>query len=197
MRHGQTDYNRDRKWQGQIDVPLNDHGRGQARQLTQYLTPLKFDHYWASDLDRAHETAVLATDRPHNTWQVSAQLREMSFGNFEGYTYDQIVAAGRTDIFDAWQNDPTQFAMPGGETFAQVIDRVRDWIDRVVPIGRTLAVAHGGTIRAAMALADPSMPWDSIVENGSVTVMRVDTGATIVAQNVVPQRDVSAWTELV
>ena len=91
VRHGQTDLNRVRRYQGRIDVPLNETGIGQARQLAVRLSSEPFDAIYASPLARAHETARLIHDGRSIAIITSPELVEMDFGRLEGKTYQEII----------------------------------------------------------------------------------------------------------
>ena len=138
-RHGETDWNREARWQGWADPPLNDTGRAQARRLAEELRETAFDAVYASDLRRAFETAeILAA--PHAVPVVAeARLREIDIGSWSGLTRAEI---------DARFPDGKR---PDGETHEQHGARVRAAVIRIARehLGeRILLVTHGGTIRS-------------------------------------------------
>lgn len=138
-RHGETDWNREGRWQGWADPPLNDTGRGQARQLADELRGTRFDAVYASDLRRAFETAeILAA--PHGVPVIAdAGLREIDVGSWSGLTRAEIEAR-----FPDGKR-------PDGETHEQHGTRVRAAVIRIARehLGeRILLVTHGGTIRS-------------------------------------------------
>jgi broad specificity phosphatase PhoE len=138
-RHGETDWNREGRWQGWADPPLNETGRAQARELAEQLRHTPFDAVYSSDLRRAHETACIVA-APHGVPVVAdARLREIDIGSWSGLT--------RGDI-DARYPDGVR---PDGETReqheARVLAAVED-VARANPGRRILVVTHGGTLRA-------------------------------------------------
>jgi broad specificity phosphatase PhoE len=138
-RHGETDWNRDGRWQGWSDPPLNDTGRAQARRLAVELEATAFDAVYSSDLRRAHETAeILAA--PHGVpVVVDAGLREIDIGSWSGLT--------RAEIADRYPDG----RRPDGETHEEHAARVRAAVMRIARDhhgDRILLVGHGGTIRA-------------------------------------------------
>jgi broad specificity phosphatase PhoE len=138
-RHGETDWNREGRWQGWADPPLNETGRAQARQLADDLRETSFDAVYASDLRRAFETAeILAA--PHGVAVVAdAGLREIDIGSWSGLTRPEIDAR-----FPGGKR-------PDGETHEQHGARVRAAVVRIARehLGeRILLVTHGGTIRS-------------------------------------------------
>ena len=138
-RHGETDWNREGRWQGWADPPLNETGRAQARRLADELRETSFDAVYASDLRRAFETAeILAA--PHGVAVVAdAGLREIDIGSWSGLTRPEIEAR--------FPNGER----PDGETHEQHGTRVRAAVVRIARrhLGeRILLVTHGGTIRS-------------------------------------------------
>ena len=123
IRHGETDWNRQQRFQGQIDVPLNATGEQQAARLAQRLAAEKHDQLFSSDLQRARQTAApLAA-----TWQmqpvVMAGLREQSFGVLEGLDVPTIQER-HPDLWRLWLQQDADFAPPGGESQRQFHSRV-------------------------------------------------------------------------
>jgi uncharacterized phosphatase len=138
-RHGETDWNREGRWQGWADPSLNGTGHDQARELAAKLAGTPVDAVYSSDLRRALETAeILAA--PHNLMVATDPgLREIDVGQWSGLTRDQI--AERFPLGNR----------PGGETREQHSDRVLASVERIArahPGERVLIVAHGGCLRA-------------------------------------------------
>jgi broad specificity phosphatase PhoE len=138
-RHGETDWNREGRWQGWADPPLNETGRAQARALATELAGTPFDAVYSSDLRRARETAEIVA-APHGIEVVvDPALREIDVGSWSGLT--------RTEISERFPDG----RRPDGETHEQHAARVRAAVSRLArshPDGRILLVSHGGTIRS-------------------------------------------------
>jgi probable phosphoglycerate mutase len=136
IRHGETDYNRQLRFQGQVDVPLNATGHEQAARLAKRLAANPVDLLLTSDLQRARQTAAPVA----GAWQVSPVLaeafREQSFGIFEGMTIESIKAQ-HGELWRHWLEHLADFAIPGGESLAQFHRRVMQGV-------RELAAAHAG-----------------------------------------------------
>ncbi len=122
VRHGETDWNRERRLQGQLDVPLNVQGLEQAAQLGKALAGERFDAVYASDLSRAKQTAQALADRVGATVRDDAGLRERHYGQFEGLTYAEVAEKHPAE-FAAWQERVPDFAPPGGETLTGFHER--------------------------------------------------------------------------
>jgi broad specificity phosphatase PhoE len=155
-RHGETDWNREGRWQGWADPPLNETGREQARALAQELRATPFDAAYASDLRRASETAEIVA-APHGVPVVlDPDLREIDIGSWSGLT--------RAEIAERFPDG----RRPDGETHAQQAARVRAavvGIARAHPGGRVLVVGHGGTIRSIHDLISET-PYHPIANCG-------------------------------
>jgi broad specificity phosphatase PhoE len=138
-RHGETAWNHEGRWQGWADPPLNDTGRAQARTLAEQLSATPFDAVYSSDLERAHETAVIVAE-PHGVPVVADPgLREIDIGSWSGLTRSEIEAR-----FPG-------FERPDGERRDQHAARVLDAVQRIARDNsgrRVLLVTHGGTMRA-------------------------------------------------
>ena len=129
IRHGETDWNRQQRFQGQIDVPLNAQGHAQAARLAARLAGEPPDAFFTSDLLRARETAApLAAAWGREPLAVPG-LREQAFGIFEGLDLATITA-GHADLWQRWLEQSADFALPGGESLRQfhtrVLQAVRD-----------------------------------------------------------------------
>jgi probable phosphoglycerate mutase len=148
IRHGETDWNRQQRFQGQTDVPLNAIGLAQAARLGERLAVERADLLLSSDLGRARQTAA-----PLETvWALAASLhpalREQNFGVLEGLDVPTIKSR-HADLWALWLEHRADFALPGGESLrqfhARVLGAVRDLA--ADESGRTLAVVtHGGVL---------------------------------------------------
>ena len=151
-RHGQTLWNAENRHQGQIDIPLNDVGREQARHAAQTLLAMKPTHVIASDLERALETGQILADLAGVSFSTDERLRETFAGEWQGMTRDEIVAKYPAD-YAAWGGD-SEIRPGGGETRWEVSQRVVAAIEdalKDIPAGGTLVVAsHGGALRSAL-----------------------------------------------
>jgi broad specificity phosphatase PhoE len=130
FRHGQTDWNLNKRFQGQSNVLLNDKGRKQAEALAKYLENYKLDVIYTSDLDRAIETATIV-NKYHNVPLVKDQrLREAHLGDLEGLILHEAEEKFGKDSIERWKsNDTEDFCFPNGETKKQVLTRVKAFLE--------------------------------------------------------------------
>lgn len=176
IRHGQTIWNQDGKYQGHTDVELSPEGREQARKLRLRFQSDQIDAFYASDLSRAMETAcIVAEGRGVPVVPVPA-LRELNFGVWEGMTYREILA-GYRDMAERWYSDPSGITIPNGETFEILKERSYHIIRELVahhPGQTMLVVSHGGTIRAIICAVlglDIKSIWSFRQDNTAVNVI--------------------------
>ncbi|MBK7262792.1 MAG: histidine phosphatase family protein [Rubrivivax sp.] len=148
IRHGETDWNRQQRFQGQIDVPLNDIGLAQAGRLGQRLGAEPADVLVCSDLLRTRQTAAPLAEAWGAAPELLPGVREQSFGVLEGLDVPTIQQR-YPDLWAEWCIHHADFALPGGESIRQfhgrVLSAVRDLAARYM--GLTVAVVtHGGVL---------------------------------------------------
>jgi broad specificity phosphatase PhoE len=164
-RHGETDWNRERRWQGHSDRPLNDTGREQAEALAADLADEPIAAVYSSDLVRAHETARIVAERLGLDVVTVPGLRERRFGSWEGL---QDVEVER--LF------PGVKGAPDAEPREEMARRVLESLERIADSndGRTvLVISHGGPIRAVLRHRGDAR-CDGPVENCSIIDLEVD-----------------------
>jgi probable phosphoglycerate mutase len=152
-RHGETDWNSERRWQGHADQPLNEVGREQARELAETLAGRSIDVVYSSDLVRAHETALIVAERLGLPVEGDAGLREVDVGDWSGRLVAEIEAAD-PEAFQLWRQG--RKAWNGGESYEEMGERVVGAVLRLAarhPGQTVLIVTHGGSIRACRATA--------------------------------------------
>ncbi|MFP5393511.1 MAG: histidine phosphatase family protein [Gammaproteobacteria bacterium] len=177
IRHGETAWNAERRLQGHIDIALNDEGLRQADALAEALAGERFDHIYASDLQRALQTAQAVARRHGMPVTQDAHLRERCYGAFEGLLYSEIEARYPAD-FAAWQARDVEAVMPPGirvaEGFRQFYQRSLDALATLAARhpGQSIAVvAHGGVLECAYRAArriELGTPRDFKVKNASI-----------------------------
>jgi probable phosphoglycerate mutase len=151
VRHGETDWNRVHRFQGQLDVPLNELGRVQAGRVAQRLAQERFDAVVVSDLGRTRETAapILEQLQLHQRVRYTPIWREQCFGLFEGKEV-QTLTRDHASLWADWARHDADFALPeGGESNQDFHARVMRAVDEVLSQHagqRVLVVTHGGVL---------------------------------------------------
>ena len=184
VRHGETEWNRQKRFQGQIDVPLNNNGHAQARRASEFLANVKIDKAFSSPMLRPKDTALeILSKHPDIKLELFEELKEISHGLWEGKFEHEIEAefAGQLDI---WQSQPETVQMPEGENLQQVWDRIAIIWQKIVesvPAGETaLVVAHDAVNKAILCLLfdfTPEQFWVFKQGNGGVSVIDYPQGA--------------------
>ena len=136
VRHGETDWNREQRFQGQIDVPLNATGQQQAQRLATALSGERFDLLLSSDLQRARQTAQPLEQALARAALVQPGFREQGFGVLEGLDVPTIKTR-HPELWAQWLRHDADYALPDGES-------VRQFHGRVLAALRDLAQAHAG-----------------------------------------------------
>jgi len=181
IRHGETAWNAEGRLQGTLDIPLNDLGRQQAAHAGNILADLFARDgrdtssltFVASPLGRARSTMELVRGKlklPAADYALDDRLREIGYGQWEGSTLPQMQLSD-PELFAKRQAEKWTVSPPGGESYASVQIRVRDWYDQLR--ADTVAVAHGGTARALMVtlgIETPLSAADLTIEQGAVYV---------------------------
>ena len=180
VRHGETDWNKEGRFQGQIDIPLNDHGRSQASAARDFLQDIQIDRAWSSTMSRPSETASIILERhPSVTLMKTDGLVEIGHGLWEGKLESEINA-GWSDLLASWKRAPETVQMPEGETIQDVWARsVRTWQEiasTLKPDETALVVAHDAvnkTILCDLLGLTPADIWAVKQGNGGVTVVDI------------------------
>jgi alpha-ribazole phosphatase len=145
IRHGETDWNIEGRYQGQSDVPLNQNGIQQAKEMANRIRHYQFNAIISSDLSRAKQTAEILSETCESPLQIDPRLREINQGEWEGMLYADIRSR-YSKAFEERLHNPLDVAPPGGETVGQVRDRVLEAIQEIVeqfPDGIVAIVSHG------------------------------------------------------
>ena len=144
IRHGQTDWNVEGRWQGQVGPPLNERGREQARRVAEYQSQFGFAALYSSDLRRAMETAQIIGAEMGVEVISEPRLREVNLGQWQGMLTDDIQAQ-YPEEFRQWHHEPLAVQPPDGETVHALAARVLEAINEIIaryPKRRVGIVAH-------------------------------------------------------
>jgi broad specificity phosphatase PhoE len=179
IRHGQTDWNLEGRYQGHTDVDINATGRGQASKLSVRMQNEIIDRIYSSDRIRAiHSAKIIFQNRDI---EIDPSLREISFGVFEGLDYKEILQR-YPDIYSAWIKNPFDSKIPGGELPADFKKRVLSAFKNITlqNNGKVVAIiAHGGPVNVIVRdILGSKVPEDFIPGPTSVTVIEFKNGKT-------------------
>ncbi len=154
IRHGKTDWNNEKRYQGQQDLPLNAEGIRQAHQLAEQLCGSNLEAVYTSDLQRACQTASIIAEALDLSPIPDPRLREINHGKWEGMLYDDI-SARFPEEYARFQTDPAHAAAPGGEQIACVQLRVDHALYDIAsrhPAGSAAVVSHGLALATILAM---------------------------------------------
>lgn len=205
VRHGQTEANARRIFQGWLDLPLTENGRTQAHWVGDRLAQVELDRIYTSPLKRALETAQIigqvleASKRPEII--LEAALKEMNFGRFDGLSSAELEARYPRE-YRRWQEDWVDSAPPGGERARDMFQRVCTWFDDLTQEGgdpnnpyrpanviassqNILIVTHEGVILQILAHIlglDLAHCWRLRVEPGSLTEVQINHGYAVLTR---------------
>jgi broad specificity phosphatase PhoE len=194
-RHGETDWNRERRWLGLTDLPLNERGREQARALAERVEAVPFSAVYASDLRRAYETALVVAERKGLAVTPMRELREVDVGSWTGLSQEEV----KERFPDAYTHvrARTGRGWEGGETYAEMGRRVLEAmrsIAREYPGDAVLVVTHSGPIRTVRAHA---LGLDFATDRKAApTVDRVELAAVTVVDGVFRPADTESYERL-
>ena len=171
MRHGETDWNREHRFQGHANTPLNEAGRAQARELADLLRDEPWNAIYTSPLRRASQTADILADRFGLEAQWLDALREIDVGTWEGLSFDEVKSR-----FPERSNVGWRSGWVDGENYGELTARV---IPALLELGEkhadesVLGVTHAGPIRAALTFAmglsgDDALPPIGPLRNCSI-----------------------------
>jgi broad specificity phosphatase PhoE len=180
IRHAQTNANIRFECVGRKDIPLNEAGHIQSKELAERLSDVTADKIYISPLIRTKETIdYYLTEHKGIPVQTAPELIERDFGDWEGLTFDEIEAQNK-EAFDQWQSDQINFVIPGGECSARVQERINSFFDRITKENENktiFVVTHLGTARHSISRLlrlKPEESWRFTMFNASYAVIDYD-----------------------
>ena len=180
IRHGETDWNRKRKIQGQADIPLNDTGRKQAEAAAIWLRNVMFDAIFSSPLARARETAEIIRNGRDIPVYIDERLIEIAYGSCEGMSLRLIHACPFLRLHTYFEKPQNYIPPKGGESIQELKARCRSFLEeRILPMeevyGSVMVACHGALIRAMIgvvaSLSDDDFWKGKAQGNCAVTTM--------------------------
>jgi broad specificity phosphatase PhoE len=181
IRHGQTDENKEKRYLGHYDSPLNSTGRQQVEDLVEKLKKLEIRGIcYSSDLLRAFETSDIICNDLLLDLKVYPDLRELHFGDWDCHTYNELNVKNPDDL-NRWISNPFLNSPPNGETLTELGARVDRWVERVISSqceDDCLVVSHGGPIRWILSkwlLNDEQQFWNvQNIRHGEGLILDLD-----------------------
>ncbi len=181
VRHGETDWNKKNRIQGQSDSKLNNEGKKQAKQIAERLKGEKIDAMYTSTLSRAIETAKEINKYHNLKIEKSKELNELSFGKLEGMTWKE-ARKKYPKMFEEREKNKYEFKPEKGESFKELWKRVHKKIleiEKQHPKENVLIVGHGGA-KIVMMMNLLNMRFDEVLEKGikntSITIFDIEKG---------------------
>lgn len=187
FRHGETDWNKERRLQGQSDIPLNGEGRELAVRTAEALRAegLFFDRAFCSPLHRARETAEILIGGGSTPLTVDGRLKEMCFGEFEGGYFDEVKQKDSSHPLHNFFCRPKAYIPPAGaESFQEAAARGKEFLEEeILPLegicGKVLIVAHGAfnrcILNAILGIPEEDF-WKIVLPNCAASILSLEDG---------------------
>jgi len=171
IRHGETDWNKERRIQGHSDIHLNDLGKKQVQQLARYMSAHSFSHVYTSDLRRAYDTGKPLADAKGIDIRTLSTLRERCYGEFEGSVYE--------DIREKFSGIQPHESLHGIESFVELQGRAQQQLTSLAcahPNERIVVVSHGGFINSFLHYISGGRQGTGItkIDNTGICLLRYD-----------------------
>jgi len=152
IRHGETEWNSQRRMQGHSNSELSSVGRGQIQALGELMKNESFDHIYSSDSLRARQTAEAITQHTGHTLQFDQRIREKNLGVFEGLTSTEAKER-HPEVYRLFKTEGAKYVIDEGESTQQLLERALEFIEEIRlrhPQERVVMVTHGGVVRVLM-----------------------------------------------
>ena len=177
VRHGETNWNKDKRCQGISDTNLNENGLKQAKKLKKYFDSKKIDAIFVSDLKRAKQTADIINSNNRYNLYYSQKLREMDQGDFEGI-YFKVLNQKYLSELKKWREDPDTFRIPNAETLGEVKERVIAFMNNLVrkysDFSNIVIVSHNLALSSFLCfISNKSLKYftDFTLKSGSISII--------------------------
>ena len=155
IRHGETEWNSQKRMQGHSNSNLSEVGRGQIQALGELMKNVSFDHIYSSDSLRARQTAEAITQYSGHTLQFDQRIREKNLGVFEGLTSTEAKER-HPEVYRLFKTAGANYVIDEGESTQQLLERALEFSEEIRlrhPQERVVMVTHGGVVRVLMKYA--------------------------------------------
>lgn len=185
VRHGQTIWNVEKRFQGLSDSPLTELGITQAKLLGEKLKDIKFDKFYSTSLKRAYDTANYIKGNREQKVEIFDDFVEISMGDMEGIKQEDFKKLYPEQVknffFNQLEYDPSSF---GGESFLEVRERVIRGLNKFIELNknyeRVLVVSHGATLKTLLHYISgkdiSTLSDEAIPKNTSYTIVKYENG---------------------
>ncbi len=173
VRHGETDWNRENRIQGGVDIPLNERGKEQARDIAARLSHTVIHYIYSSRLSRALDTAIEIAKLHKLEVLTDKRLNEFRQGKWEGMKTSEARRL-YPDLYSRWEKDPTSVTPPRGESVREAFQRAREfWTENILPREGTGVIVAHKVINALIKLILNSdsrlnLLWRKLAENAQI-----------------------------
>lgn len=181
-RHGETEWNIQKRMQGNSNSELTTKGIEEAKKLAKSIENIKFDYIYSSPLKRAYDTAEIIKDGRECEIIIRDNLREMSFGIWEGMSREEILEIYEEEHNNFW-NYPHLFSgIDGGETYIEFVERIKNEMEYIINNSNgenILLVVHGAVIKAIFKIFkgyDLNEFWSAMpfIHNTCLSILEID-----------------------
>lgn len=176
-RHGQTEWNIERRLQGRGNSPLTEAGIERAKELKERIKDIDIDYIYSSPIERALDTANIIKGEKNIEVITDEGLMEMCFGDYEGRKTDEVMSENPSWNIDLIMHGDVQLCAPNGEDLASVRARVAETMDRIIEENRgksILIVTHGITLKALMYYFKDQEVNNEVMGQATLTKINVD-----------------------
>lgn len=185
VRHALTTDNQDKKLSGHIDSKVSELGKKQIKQLTNYLENIDIDKIYTTTSSRTKDTVKNVANKKKIKIIEKEALKEISFGDFEGITFDDIKN-NYPEEFNSMIKNGYKYKYPNGESLIDSFIRVSQEIDNILEMDKNktiLICSHGGTIRnivSYLVCKNYENHWNFKIDNASVTILEIEDGFSVI-----------------
>lgn len=176
-RHGQTEWNLEKRLQGHGNSPLTEFGLSRAKELSDRIKDTDVDVIYTSPIERAYKTACIVKGDKDIEVKVHEGLKEMNFGDYEGKITEEVMKENPDWDISAIMRGNLEMRAPNGETLGEVRERVNSAMREIIKENRgknILIVAHGITLKAIMAFFNDKEANNEVMGQATLTKVIVD-----------------------
>ncbi|UYP47481.1 2,3-bisphosphoglycerate-dependent phosphoglycerate mutase [Candidatus Lokiarchaeum ossiferum] len=154
IRHGETDWNKQGKIQGHMDIALNQQGRLQAKILASKFKNIKIDRIYTSDLLRASQTAEIINKTTKSLLIADERLRERNYGDWQNYSWSEVHSQN-PNLKEEWRTNPVHSRPPKGESLHDLYNRITRFLSELISEAKNniLIVAHNSPLKILISIA--------------------------------------------